>query len=45
MIRRVPSWSILDRSKPYVPSHLTDIRITFAKARAQQAQAKQKGKL
>ncbi len=26
-----PSWSILDRSKPYTPSYDTDIKKTFAR--------------
>jgi hypothetical protein len=28
-----PPWSILDRSHPWVPSYLTDVRVTWEKAR------------
>ena len=35
-----PSWSILDASHPYVPSHRTDLRKTFKRIRRQQANAK-----
>jgi hypothetical protein len=41
---RIPSWSILDRTKPYTPSYQTDIRDTFRKAREamQQQEAREK---
>lgn len=41
---RIPSWSILDRTKPYTPSYQTDIRDTFRKAREamQQQEARER---
>lgn len=39
-----PAHSLLNPSRPYVPAAQTDIAVTFARFRAQQAQAKRKGK-
>jgi hypothetical protein len=41
---RIPSWSLLDRTKPYTPSYQTNIRDTFRKVREalQQQEAREK---